>query len=203
MVGLICAMEEELALVRASFAQSRINAALSGLGKVNAALATDSLIRSGADCILNIGVAGALDPSLKLGDTVICSEIAYHDVWCGEPNLPGQVQGLPQRFTPGRELFDAAVSVLSTAKTGLGISGDRFVTAEAEVKALRAMFPEALCVDMEAAAIAHCCYLHGVPFLNVKILSDSGNGDEYAAFWSTIAERSFETIKPLLEKLCV
>ena len=202
MIGLVCAMENELALVRASFPYTRVLGTLSGLGKVNAALATDALIREGAGCIINIGVAGALDPSLRLGDTVLCSEISYHDVWCGAPNAPGQVQGLPQRFHSDERLVEAASRVLPGARVGLAVSGDQFVTDPSKVEAIRAAFTDALCVDMESAAIAQTCYLRNVPLLSVKIMSDSGDDQEYAAFWDTIAQRSFDTIQPLLKLLC-
>lgn len=202
MIGLVCAMENELALVRASFPNTRVLGTLSGLGKVNAALATDALIREGTGCIINIGVAGALDPSLRLGDTVLCSEISYHDVWCGEPGVLGQVQGLPARFCSDKGLLEAAAAVLPAARMGLAVSGDQFVTDPSKVASIRAAFPDALCVDMESAAIAQTCYLRNVPLLSVKIMSDSGDGEEYAAFWDTIAQRSFDTIRPLLELLC-
>ena len=205
MTGLLCAMEKELALVRASFGEKRVRCALSGIGKVNAALAAAALADAGADCIVNIGVAGGLDPSLRCGDVVLCSETGYHDVWCGEPNLPGQVQGLPARFDADADLLRKAASVLPGALTGLCISGDRFITDPAEIRRLRMAFPEALCLDMEAAAIAQACCLRGVPCLSVKIVSDSGEGTDrsgvYEGFWETLAERSFKTIEPLLNLL--
>ena len=272
MRGLICAMDKELALVRASFDEGRVRACLSGIGKVNAALAAASLLDSGVDCIVNIGVAGMIPCSdegllrqrndsegscalasgalpgsgegllrqrndfegssalavtaspgsgegrfrqrnafsgssalagrgLRLGDVVLCAETAYHDVWCGEGNLPGQVQGLPARFAAEPALLERAARVLPDAVAGLCITGDRFISDSAEMQALCHEFPDALCVDMEAAAIAQTCFLRGVPFLGIKILSDGGSGAEYDEFWATLSERAFEVVKPLLETL--
>ena len=222
MTGLICAMDKELALVRASFDEGRVRACLSGIGKVNAALAAASLLDSGVDCIVNIGVAGLIPCSgegllrqrnafsgssalagrgLRLGDVVLCAETAYHDVWCGEGNLPGQVQGLPARFAAEPALLERAARVLPDAVAGLCITGDRFISDPAEMQALGHEFPDALCVDMEAAAIAQTCFLRGVPFLGIKILSDGGSGAEYDEFWATLSERAFEVVKPLLETL--
>ena len=53
----------------------------SGVCKVNAAIATQILIDAyHVDIVINAGVAGALDSGLQVFDTVICSEVAYHDV---------------------------------------------------------------------------------------------------------------------------
>ena len=187
--------------MRASFGQTRVRCSLSGIGKVNAALAASALVREGVSGIVNIGVAGALDASLSLGDVVICSETLYHDVWCGEGNLPGQVQGLPARFAADGALLSLASSVLPSARLGACLTGDRFITEPSALEPLRAAFPGALCVDMEAAAIAQVCHLGGVPFISIKIVSDGGCGAEYEAFWAGLPERAFGLVKPLLEAL--
>ncbi|MBL1704717.1 phosphoglycerate transporter, partial [Klebsiella pneumoniae] len=49
--------------------------------KVNAAIAAQILIdKFHVTHIIVTGVAGAIDNALKIGDTVISTEIAYHDV---------------------------------------------------------------------------------------------------------------------------
>ena len=56
-------------------------AVLSGVCKVNAAIAAQVLIDIYAvDAIIVCGVAGGMDRRLKIGDTAIATEIAYHDV---------------------------------------------------------------------------------------------------------------------------
>lgn len=47
------------------------------------------------DCVINTGVAGGIDVKTRVMDVVAGESVVYHDVWCGEPNLYGQVQGLP------------------------------------------------------------------------------------------------------------
>ena len=39
-----------------------------------------------------------IDSCLKIMDVVVSRQIVYHDVWCGEGNMYGQIQGLPARF---------------------------------------------------------------------------------------------------------
>lgn len=67
-----------------------------GIGKVNAAAGAVELIRNfEPDCIISTGVAGGIDSCLKVMDVVASRQIVYHDVWCGEGNAYGQIQGLP------------------------------------------------------------------------------------------------------------
>ena len=94
-VGLIVAMESELQALRSIGID---DAVLSGIGKVNAARATTELIlKEKPDCIISSGVAGGIDKVLNIGDFVLATS-SLTRCWCGEGNLPGQVQGLPQRF---------------------------------------------------------------------------------------------------------
>ena len=70
-----------------------------GIGKVNAAAGTIEMIRNfQPDCIISTGVAGGIDSCLKIMDVVVSRQIVYHDVWCGEGNAYGQIQGLPLFF---------------------------------------------------------------------------------------------------------
>ena len=83
-----------------------------GIGKVNAAAGTVELIRTfQPDCVISTGVAGGIDSCLKIMDVVVSRQIVYHDVWCGEGNVYGQIQGLPARFEGNATLFDCAMSL--------------------------------------------------------------------------------------------
>ena len=97
-IGLICAIPQELAHLRAALADSHSEAAAhavfdtgtidgidvvlagSGMGKVNAALVTTLLAdRFGCRTVVFSGVAGGLDPTLSIGDVVIASLVIQHD----------------------------------------------------------------------------------------------------------------------------
>ena len=83
-------------------------ATMSGIGKANAAAtAAEMILLDRPDCIINSGCAGSLKADVRVMDVVIGAQCAYHDVWCGEPNLPGQVEGEPQRFDADPQLPDA------------------------------------------------------------------------------------------------
>ena len=83
-----------------------------GIGKVNAAVGATELIRRFApDCIISTGVAGGIDACLKVMDVVVSERLVYHDVWCGEGNEYGQVQGLPAAYEGCASLLEHALSL--------------------------------------------------------------------------------------------
>jgi adenosylhomocysteine nucleosidase len=65
---------------------------------------------------------------------------------------------------------------------GLIVSGDRFVSANAESEALRLALPEALAVDMESAAVAQVCRDFGVGFGAVRTISDRADNEAHVDF---------------------
>ena len=182
-----------------------------GIGKVNAAAGAVELIsRFQPDCIVSTGVAGGIDSCLKVMDVVASSHIVYHDVWCGEGNEYGQVQGLPTFFTGNETLLQCANSLTPategmTIHNGLICSGDKFITDRAELDYITGRFPQGLAVDMESGAIAQVCHLYQVPFISFRIISDTPGSDEhwqqYTNFWGTIAERSFGITHQFLHAL--
>ena len=203
--GLIVAMTSEYEALRRAGVTGVIK---SGIGKADAArAATEFILTEHPDCIINSGCAGGVGKGLHVCDIVVGSQVAYHDVWCGEGNLPGQVQGLPQRFDADPALLRAALS-LQTAqpvRSGLICTGDQFISTVEEDEAIRGLYPDALACDMESASIAQVCHLYGVPFLSFRIISDTRSGgnrfSDYTGFWERIADGSFNFIRELLEKL--
>ena len=181
-----------------------------GIGKVNAAVGTMTLIAGERpDCIISTGVAGGIDRSLDVMDIVVAEQTAYHDVWCGDGNEKGQVQGLPPRFDSDCRLCDAAMTgAAANVKRGLTCTGDQFITSKEALRQIKLDFPDALAVDMESAAIAQVCFLQDVPFMSVRIVSDTPGATpdhfkQYLDFWRELGDRSFGNIKAILERLPV
>lgn len=179
-----------------------ITAVVSGMGKVNSALCTADLINVfKVDTVLNIGIAGGLDSSLKIGDFVVGQDIVYHDVWCGNPNKYGQVQGLPEMY----HADSALVSHLKQYKQGLLCSGDYFVEKAEKLQEIKANFPAALAVDMESAAIAQTCYLYDIPLLVLRQISDvpgaENHAEQYATFWENAPKNSINALYKILKIL--
>ena len=205
-IGLIVAMSKELeALHRAGMT----DAVQSGIGKAAAACtATELILKHSPDCIINSGCAGGLAPEVAIGDVVLGARTAYHDVWCGEGNLPGQVQGLPQCFDADPALLRTALSLKAehTVHSGLICTGDWFVTTRQEDEKILKIYPEALACDMESAAIAQVCRHYGVPFLSYRLISDTRRAGQeteavYQNFWQTASDESFAFLKQLIDRI--
>jgi len=225
-IGIIVAMTSEYGLVKSlldegkecavrgiPFTEGKIGSVevvlvKSGIGKVCAAVGTMEMIqRYSPDVIVNTGVAGGIDPLTKVMDIVVGENMVYHDVWCGEGNEYGQVQGFPVRFVSDKALCKLALSVGHDGNVygGLICSGDKFITNKGELAEIKKRFPEGLAVDMESCAIAQVCYMCGVPFLSYRIISDTPGVKEhykqYLNFWEEAPKRSFEMIKVLITAL--
>lgn len=182
----------------------------SGIGKVNAAVGAMNLyLEHKPDCILSTGLAGGIDQSMQVRDIVVGSQTVYHDVWCGEGNLKGQVQGLPARFEGHEVLRKAALSVANLKDNthriieGLICTGDQFITNKEALSKIKTDFPDGLACDMESTAIAHVCHLLQVPFLSIRIISDTpGNTENHQQQWSdflaTMGNHSFRFMHHLL-----
>lgn len=179
-----------------------------GIGKVNAAAGAVEMIRNFTpDCIISTGVAGGIDSCLNVMDVVVSSRIVYHDVWCGEGNAYGQIQGLPLYFTGNETLYQCAISLDTETAIhgGLICSGDKFITDRQELETIKANFPEGLAVDMESASIAQVCHLYEVPFISFRIISDTPGAEkhleQYKNFWGEMADRSFHVTEAFLKAL--
>lgn len=201
-IAIIAAMDKEVKLMQ-SLSSENVLIFKSGIGKVAAAVTTSQIISEHhPDLIINSGVAGGLDSSLNIGDTVCAEAVCYHDVWCGEPNAYGQVQGFPL-FYKSAENITALLG--ANIKKGLIISGDKFITSAEELALLKNKFPEALAVDMESAAIAQTAFMLNTPFVSLRLISDTPGAqhhqEQYDNFWRNAAETSFANLQTLLNKI--
>ena len=182
-----------------------------GIGKVNAAVGTMDLINQHKpDCIISTGLAGGIDNSLSVGDVLVACDAVYHDVWCGPGNEFGQVQGLPSRFRADESLLAHADNLARMdsfgCRTGLICTGDKFITSADELAVIKSNFSDGYACDMESAAIAHVCHMFNVPFMSVRVISDTpGNTDDHQMQWedflATMSAQSFRWIRCFLESL--
>ena len=91
------------------------------------------------------------------------------------------------------------------AHGGLLASGDIFVSKAEDVERIKALYPDAVACDMESAAIAQVCHLKNVPFVCVRVISDTPGDDDniaqYANFWDDAPKSTFDIVLSLLKKL--
>lgn len=172
-----------------------------GVGKVNAAMCMQILY----DCfcvthVVNTGVAGSLCAELDIGDFVISENAVYHDFDCHVINdsyVVGQVPGLSVRAFPAdRELtkiaYFAADQVNSGhVRIGTVASGDQFVASRSQKDKIIAD-TNALCTEMEGAAIAHAAWRNNIPFVIIRAISDKADDSaemDYPTFEAIAAVR--------------
>lgn len=179
-----------------------------GIGKVSSALNAFRMIEHfHPDLIINSGVAGGADSSMKVGSLLVATEAAYHDVWCGPGTKWGHIDGMPERFAMNRDVVESCRNNKgsSDVRFGLICSGDRFISKVEEVDFIKENYPDALACDMESASIAHTCHDCGVPFAVVRVVSDTpGQADnisQYKNFWNEAPEMTFMSIKSIIENL--
>ena len=181
-----------------------------GIGKVNAAISTLTLIENfHPNLIINTGVAGGTGGGAKILDVVIANKIAYHDCWCGPGTEWGEAAGCP-RFFETVALDDitsdaAQIAADARVKQGLIASGDIFVSRKEDIEHILGVFPDAIAVDMESAAIAHTCYIKNVPFFCIRVVSDtpgeSDNISQYENFWEDAPKSTFHLLKHIINTL--
>ena len=180
-----------------------------GIGKVNAAVGVSELIRRyNPDLVVSTGCAGGGCTDIEVMDVVVSTELAYHDVYCGEAigkTVYGQVQGMPARYKSPSDIVEIAKSVSPRVHSGLIVTGDWFVDSREKMREIVGHFPEAAAVDMESAAIAQTCHIYGIPFISFRVISDiplkDTNASQYHDFWNTVGETSFQTTKEFLLRI--
>ena len=155
--------------------------------------------------VINTGVAGGADERVNVMDIVVGEKVAYHDVWCGPECEIGVVQGLPPYFSADRSIVES-LPASPLLKYGLIVSGDQFVESIDKVKKIKANFPDALAIDMESGAIAQVCELMKVPFLSLRVISDSPGAShnsmvQYQNFWEEAPGHTLEIVEQLLHHL--
>ncbi len=183
--------------------------ARSGVGKVNAAILTLLMIQQGARRIIFTGVAGGVDPALRIGDLVVSRDAVQHDVDATAFGYAlGQVPGSPEVWEADpalRLLALGAASALEgvTVLEGRVASGDQFVASSEKVVWLREAFGAA-CVEMEGAALAQVCAKWGVPFVIIRSISDTADAgavSDFAVFSQQAAQRAKRVVRGMLERL--
>lgn len=151
-----------------------------GYGKVNAGMCVQIL----ADLfdvthIINLGVAGSLNPKLEIGDILISEKALQHDMDCSPLGFEsGQIPDIDVlAFPADRAMIDTAVAACKKVNpeihvfTGLVVTGDQFISSK-EVKDRLVTVFHGDCAEMEGAAVAQASYLNGLPFVIIRAISD-------------------------------
>ena len=178
----------------------------SGMGKVSAAIGAQALIdKFRPDCVINTGCAGALDKALGVGDMVISDSVVEWDLDLRAIGFPlGYIDALKcVEMKAHAPLVDRLLrAVEGRVMRGLIVSGDQFISTDAQRQHIREHFPAALCAEMEGAAIGHVCRQNGVPFCILRTMSDTADGNsgvDFAAFSATASRQSAACLLRMLQ----
>lgn len=224
-VGVIGAMPSELKDIRAILASGttevkevsgfkfyincvenvKVINACCGIAKVNAALCTQVLIDNfKPDYIINAGIAGGMHKDVHVGDVVIAGNVQPHDL---------DLRFL-KNYPPYHDTFEADEKLISLIRdvcaelgvksfVGRIVSGEVFLEdAILKQKIVEKFSPHA--IDMESAAVGHCCYLNKIPFAVIRCISD--NADDSAAmsfdkFEKIAAKQTADIVLSVISKI--
>ncbi len=220
--GILGALDAEIALIRENMTVSeeierfgttfykgelhgkQIVLACCGVGKVNAAVCAAFVLGTlGADCIINVGIAGAMKTGLHILDVVISDEVGFHDQ-----------DAVMLKYYPQRAFFTADAQLAALCDNacaeiprlagkyihGRIVSGDQFVSTAAVKQSINERYAPA-CVEMEGAAIGHAAFMYEKPYLVIRTMSDAADDDadeSYDNFIDDAAKTSAEIIIKML-----
>jgi len=168
----------------------------SNWGKVASATTVTQMINSfKVKQLIFTGVAGALKPHLNIGDVVIGTHLYQHDMDARplfkqfEIPITNKIS-FKTNLVLTNKLFKATKLFLSDIKNHIGnlndfnivnpkvykgaiASGDQFISSSTKINYLNKALPDAICVEMEGAAVAQVCFDYKIDFGIVRTISDN------------------------------
>ncbi len=205
-IGIVCAAESELEpffnLINfdrkevksmltfniGKMGKHEIVALYCGVGKVNAAIATQSLaISYQADIIINAGTAGGISSEVELFDTVVSTETACHDM---DENIYMAYHPYCKSiyFKADERLVELSRQIPGNIHWGRMVTGDVFVADEGRQAIIEKFNP--LSVDMESGSVAQVCYVNNIPFLSIRSITDTADHSGENVFEANCAKAS-------------
>ncbi len=146
-----------------------------GVGPAAAAAATSAALATGGyDVVISAGIGGGFEP-IDVGAIAVAASIAFADL--GADTGAGYVPVSALGFGTDRYDVPAQLSIELTGRTG-GHLGTILTVATvtgtaARAHDLRGRFPDAVAEAMEGAGVAAAAALHGVPFAEVRAISNA------------------------------
>jgi len=183
--------------------------AYSKIGKVFSTLtATTMCEHFGATKLLFSGVAGAISPKLQVGDLIVATKLAQHD-------LDITAFGHPFGYVPEGSIYveadkelialskEVAQEMGKDVQEGIIATGDQFVADEQRKNWIGETF-KADALEMEGASVAVVCNALKVPFFILRAISDAADMDasfSFDEFLETSAVQSAEFVMKMVDKI--
>ncbi|MCH4176581.1 MAG: 5'-methylthioadenosine/adenosylhomocysteine nucleosidase [Streptococcaceae bacterium] len=224
-IGIIAAMPEEIKLLSAALingekrivgdfifnqgviGRHEVVLVESGIGKVMSSIAATLLITSfKVDGLIHSGSAGAVAKGISIGDVVIATELAYHDVdVTGFGYKYGQLPNQPLYFESskyfvselGKQIKQSGLNL----HQGLIVTGDSFINSSQKIENILSHFPSALAIEMEGASVAQTALAFSKPFVVVRAISDTADHQATESFDHFILEAGRNSAKTVIQLL--
>ncbi len=183
--------------------------AYSKIGKVFSTLTASTMIQHfGCDRLLFSGVAGAISPTLKVGDLIVATKLSQHD-------LDITAFGHPFGYVPEGAVFietdkdmiamskEVALEMNKSVQEGIIATGDQFVANEERKNWIGDTF-QADALEMEGASVAVVCNALNIPFFILRAISDAADMDasfSFDEFLETSAVESADFVMKMVDKI--
>ena len=180
---------------------------------MNAARTTQIMIdKFNPSYVINVGTAGGLTNELKVKDIVIGKDLVQHDFdITGVGNYEkGEIARTGKFFKSDENLVKLCKNTMEeyknrdfNIKIGRIVTGDWFASNLEKSLKIQKEF-NADCIEMEGAAIAQVCTLDKIPFLVIRGISDTPNGNneiDFHTYIEEVSKRVGEILKLLIKKI--
>ena len=200
MRAFVIAMECEAAAVRPAL-RNGDKLYISGIGKVNAAAATQLAICDGADEIWNAGLCGGFGDVVVGGVYGVERAVEYDfDLAKLNGTAVGVLDEMKTPYLPFRTLCDAAIRLPQFGGWRTLTTGDRFNDGEADYDLITRALGASL-RDMEGAAVAHVCMRRGVPCVSFKCVTNVAGGGSMVGQFQDNRSRCLDVLSAAIVEL--
>ena len=193
MRAFVIAMECEARAVKAALREGD-RMYICGIGKVNAAMATQRAIDEGAEEIINAGLCGGFGGEVEIGVTYEVTAAVEYDFDLAKLNGT-RVGQLDERDTP---FFECAHE--GRLEGRILATGDHFNDSENDYHLIASELGAQL-RDMEGAAIAHVCERNGVRCRLYKCVTNIAGRGSMTGQYENNREKVLECLKNALISL--
>lgn len=184
-------------------------------GKVAASTTASILVeRFGVEKLIFSGLAGAIAEDVNVGDIVIGDNSVQYDVdlspltgtkyeipLLGFSKFPLDAKCAELAYNSSQEYLKRLPEQIKNDLKELGhptpkvhkgtiASGSRFISTKADKDEIKSGIPQALCVEMEGAAVAQIGYEYTIPVVVIRIISDKSDcsaAEDFSQFSQKIA----------------
>jgi len=128
------------------------------------------LAQNRPDWIINAGIAGAFDPSLNLGDVVQINSERFGDLGVEEAD-GGFTDMAELGFLPQAKYLSPQPAI-PNLRSCEGLTVNKVHGAAGSILQIQQKYPDAQVESMEGAAFFYACLAAGVPFAEIRSISN-------------------------------